>query len=1051
MRSYSRAFILIFILCASSLVCGAETLEQSFANPPPETKPFCYWYWFKDDITADGITRDLEGMAKIGIGTAFIGNIYLGTFPAGLVKVFSDAWWGLMVHAIREGKRLGVDIGMFNSPGWSQSGGPWITPQRAMRALRSNETVVEGPRHVELSIPAPGPDAQDVAWLAFPRPAGESETSLLPTSIDCVPTVKNAEALIDAKPDTICRLPEGDKGLTITCTFPTAVLVRSIEMTPEAGNFRLMGEVQCSDDGTTWRTVRAVDIRQGHQGPLAGASTAAALPATKAAHWRLHATHIESNQKGLPLRSLSWSSRTVLDDSNRKQLGVVHPTPIPLWDAYRFPAPVVEVPPTETIDPEKTINLSDKIGKDGKLRWEVPAGSWVILRTAMVPTGAVCSPASPEGTGPECDKMSREHISFHVDQMIDPLYARIPAADRTALKWLIADSYEQGPQNWTDGCAADFQRRYGYDPLPWLVTLSNRVVGTPERSDRFLWDLRRMIADRIAHDYVGGLRDAAHTKGLKVWLENYGHWGFPSETLAYGGQSDAIGGEFWWPGGELGSVECRIAASAAHIYGKRNVYAEAFTTGNVFQAHPGNMKARGDWAFCEGINHFVYHVVVHQPRLTPNLGQRVWFGTEFDYLNTWHPHAKAFVDYHRRCHLMLQQGQPVADILYFTGEDAPLMTGSHKPVCPKGFDFDDINAEVLLERLTVRDHLFVLPEGQSYKVLVLPPSQTMRPATLTRIRDLVRAGGTVLGEPPQRSPSLQNWPQADTQLNILVKELWGDGNEIVRHVGEGYVICDKKFDHVFASDHGVFDLDTGKEPLLWKHRRDGDTDIYFLSNQKAATVTTDCTFRSRGSHIELWNAVDGTIQTANGSKHVGGYHTIVSLTLPANSSIFVVFRSSPSASAVVASLHDEITHALSGNWTVQFDPVYGGPASPVLFTSLTDWTTHSDPRIVTYSGTAVYRQTITINSLNPGRHVIDLGNVHDLATVTLNGQVLGTVWTPPFQIDTRDALHSGENSVEIAVANTWNNHSLADKSVDKKNKAKAKLLPAGLIGPVVVR
>ncbi len=393
----------------------------------------------------------------------------------------------------------------------------------------------------------------------------------------------------------------------------------------------------------------------------------------------------------------------------------------------------------------KVIDLTSNLSADGTLTWDAPAGRWIVMRIGATPTGTKNSPSAPYATGWEVDKMSREHLKKHFDAFIGELLKRMPAEDRTALKHVVLDSYEQGSQNWTEDLDKDFQERYGYDPIPWFPVLSGRIVGSADQSDRFLWDLRRLIADRVAYDYVGGLRDLSQEQGLRVWLENYGHWGFPSEFLMYGGQSHDIAGEFWNEG-ELGNIECRASSSAAHIYGKRRVSAESYTSaGLAYQRFPAMLKKRGDWSYTEGINHVVLHLYIQQPYEDRTPGINAPFGTEFNRKNTWFNQSKKWIDYQRRCMFMLQRGLAVNDVCYFIGEDVPKMTGTRVPEIPGGYSYDYINAEVIMNRVTVKDGSLVLPDGMSYRLLVLPPLETMRPELLRKIKQLVTEGASVTG------------------------------------------------------------------------------------------------------------------------------------------------------------------------------------------------------------------------------------------------------------------------------------------------------------------
>jgi hypothetical protein len=448
-----------------------------------------------------------------------------------------------------------------------------------------------------------------------------------------------------------------------------------------------------------------------------------------------------------------------------------------------------------------------------------------------------------------------------------------------------------GSQNWTDELAPVFRDRYGYDPLPWLPVLTGRVVGSADQSDRFLWDLRRLVADRIATEYVGGLRDLCRPHGLQLWLENYGHWGFPAEFLQYGGQSDCIGGEFWLTGG-LGAVECRAASSAAHTYGFPRVSAEAFTGGPLFRTVPSALKARGDWAFCEGINHFVLHVYIHQPWEDRQPGVNAWFGTEFNRHNTWFNASRDWINYLRRSCFLLQQGTRVADVAYFIGEDAPKMTGIRQPELPPGFDYDFINAEVIQTRLTVKDGLLTLPGGPAYRVLVLPEMSTMRPPLLRKIRDLVSAGATVLGPPPLRSPSMQDYPDCDREVRSLAAEIWG--------ANETEAALQKRPTSLSALTRDF----SSTAPLLYTHRTTSDAEIYFVANQQAQEIVATATFRVQGMVPELWRPESGRVERA-AVYDVAEGTVRVPLHLNPHGSVFVVFRrEAPGTDRIVAVRRD---------------------------------------------------------------------------------------------------------------------------------------------------
>ena len=1009
----TRCLIVIGLLIGGTAsAAGVDGLGERFANPPEATKPRCYWYWINGQISKEGITKDLEAMRRVGIGEAYIG-IMGGSktmTPPGdgskTTEPLSEEWWQLHEHAIREGTRLGVDIGLFNSPGWSQSGGPWVKPEQTMRYVVLPETRLKGPQHFEGKLPAPAQQFQDVAVIAFPVPAEEGRRATI--------TRKTPEE--------------------IQFEMPSPFTARSLTIRP-AEAVKTTAELQVSDDGQNYRPLKAFPInRMGwiNTGPVPLAPVAVSFPATAARYFRLKFS------KPCKMGDIQLSPAAKVEYYAEKSLLKMYEKPLPSYDYYTWPQqpePNVPVIPTEGV-----VNLGGQMSADGTLRWDVPAGEWIVLRAGMVPTGVFNGPAPKEATGPEVDKMSRTALKAHFDSYMGKLLRRLPEAERKSWKHVVVDSWEKGSQNWTDDFVADFQKRYGYDPLKWLPALSGRVVGSVDLSDRFLWDLRRMVADRIVEDYVGGFRDLCHEHGLKIWLENYGHCGFPSEFLKYAGASDEIGGEFW-PGLELGRIEVRAASSAAHIYGKPVVYSEAFTWGPVFQNTPRDLKALGDWALCEGINQFVLHVYIHQPD-ERRPGINAAFGTEFNRHNTWFGYAKPWIDYQRRCSVMLQAGVPVADVAYFITEDTPKMTGLCKPALPAGHDYDYINADVIENRLAVRNGRFVLPDGTSYRLLVLPDSETMRPALLKKLQKLAADGGAVLGSAPERSPSMAGYPACDAEVKKLAGEVWGSGR----------VMTGDRLEEAFKKLNLSADVICPQD-ILWKHRQDGETDIYFLSNEKNAARTELVSFRVDGRMPELWWPETGRVEEAPAFNLANG-RVEVPINFDVNTSVFVLFRKKADAGRVAVTTPPVKTSEIVGPWTLEF------PGKQVKLDTLASWTQNADPAIKYFSGEATYRNTFQVGRPQSGI-TLDLGTVHSIAKVFVNGQEVGIVWKEPYSLDISKAVKPGANELAITVVNAWNNRLVGDAQpgiqnpqtflTDRTIKSSTPLMPAGLLGPVMVR
>ena len=892
-------------LCSGGFTFAANLdLEQGFAQPPDQAKPWCYWYWISDNISKDGLTKDLEAMARVGIREALIGNIFLDEAPAGRVKVLSEEWWQMIEHAIREGGRLGVDIGLFNCPGWSQSGGPWISSGQTMRYLTSSEIRVTGPMRFEQKLSAPNAAFQDVALLAFPEPVNDADTLAdRNPRVSFNPEVSGADKLVDGRRDTKMRFPQeaglGGKSYTLDLELDAPMTVRTLQLFPADDPFSVECEL-LAEVGGQFQPVRRFKCDWSNLATAVGfmpqAPMTVTFPPVTAQRFRLvfsgitygHRDFKPAHEASLAEINLSGAARHEL--FVEKQMGKMQPTPFPLWDTYLWPTPPEPEAKELLVPQERVVDLSKQLAADGTLRWNVPPGDWIIMRTGMTPTGMSNSPASREGRGYEVDKMNRELAQHHFDSFIGQLLRRMPAKDRKALKHVVADSYEMGALNWTDGFAEVFRQRYGYDARTWLPVLTGRIVGSADQSERFLWDLRRLVADRVATEYVGGLREACRKNGLQLWLENYGHWGFPGEFLLYGRESDAIGGEFWVTG-DLGSIECRAASSCANIYGKRFVSAESFTGGPPFQNAPGALKARGDWSFCEGINHVVLHVYIHQPWEDKVPGVNAPWGTEFNRHNTWFERGKAWVDYESRACWLLQQGNREADVAYFIGEDTPKMTGTRQPELPTGFDFDYLNADVIERLAHVKNGRLTLASGPSYRVLVLPPQDTMRPELLQKIRDLVRSGVVLIGAPPTRSPSLKNFPQSDAAVRQLAQELWGATAVVKgeRRVGQGRVFTGMNLEEVFARLEVPRDFESDV-PMRFTHRRDGDTDIYFVANPKAEPVNFVATFRVPGKAPELWWPHNGRIERPAVYRATDAGVSLP-LQLGPHGSVCVVFRS----------------------------------------------------------------------------------------------------------------------------------------------------------------
>lgn len=1028
--------ILLFVssFLFSQALVGEEIkiLKKNFLAPPKDTRLGVYWYWMNEHVSKEGITKDLEAMDRVGIGEAFIGNIYEGG-RTGNVKTMSHEWIECMRHAIREAGRLGLKISLFNSPGWSQSGGPWVKPEDAMRFLAYSETIVDGGYGYSIDLEQPGKDFQDVAVLAIPQNEICPGLIKMHTSVDCL----NEEALWDNNKETKATFRNKQKeDIIIDFQLNSSFVARSLTLYPTGMKFSTECALYAWMDGEYRLVSKDYFDRSNNNlqlGPVPDGKMVMAFKEIKADRFRIRMNHLPAN---FELSGISLSNIPKLRKVTEKTLSKLPNTSNPSWGAYRW-----EMQPLsdyESYCEQKNVLILDSYVKDGHLTWDAPIGvKWKILRMGMMPTYTTNTPAAPSAKGLEIDKLSREVVKKHFEAFIGKVISGMKEEELKALNRIIVDSYEVGPQNWSDCYRAKFIKKTGYDPIPFLPVIAGEIIESVEISERFLWDMRRVIADLVAEEYVGGLRDIAHENQMTLWLENYGHWGYPSEFLYYGGQSDAIGGEFWI-GGAPGP-ECRLASSACHTYGKNEVYAESYTAGgNAFKWHPGILKQKGDWSYTEGVNKVILHVYIHQPYEDKIPGVNAWFGVEFNRHNTWFNNSKAWIDYQRRCSYLLQQGNPVRDLCFFIGEDAPQMNYWIDDSLSNGYSFDLINGDVILNRLKVKDGKLVLPNGIMYSALVLPPLETMRPELLTCIKRLVDEGAVLVGNAPKSSPSLKGYPQCDKMIQSTAQELFPGIGMGMRRVGKGKIFNGMRINDVLDKIGVSEDVYGFKNRnIKWIHRTFSEGEIYFLSNQDNERFEGNLIFRVNGLIPEFWNAVDGSIRPVKSFKD-NGNETVIPMKLEVGESVFIVFshgKALPSSLSIALNYpSNQKIMGLASPWTVSFENSATNEKYDTLFTKLSDWTVCDASCVKYFSGKATYSTTFYFKKRQEKPVYIHFDDIKVMGTVYLNGKELATLWTPPFETELTDVLVDGKNYLEVKVVNLWVNQLIRQYQESKEQK-----------------
>ena len=1146
--------IMALVPCSLGIgLLAAGEMENNFINPPDSARPGVYWYFMDGNLNGKEMTADLESMKAAGLGNLVFLEVDIGEPPGGPVAFMSAKWQELFVQAVRDAERLGIDITLGIGPGWCGSGGPWVKPEQAMQHLVFSSVELKGPQNYAAVLPMP--KQRSTEWHTMASPYYE--------------------------------------------------------------------------DVALW-----------------------AFP----------------------------SRKPLIADIDEKALFRRDPYSIRKEVKPHLPAPAHYAEPglSGVIQPNEIVDLTKQLKPDGTLNWKVPAGDWTIVRMGRRVTGASSRPAPSTAIGLECDKFDAKALDDHLGQYVGKLLEKIGSrANAHGLTTLHMDSWESGAQNWTPSLLDEFKKRRGYDARPWLPVYTGRAIQSLEMSERFLWDLRLTGQELVLENHAGAVKKYGQKHGLSLSIEPYDM--DPAGDLDLGAVADVPMAEFW--NNSLDSAYSVFeSTSIGHVMGKPIVSAEAFTSVGGLDTYPWTVKNQGDWAFCAGINRFVFHTFAHQAlgdAYKPGMAFGP-YGVHWHRNQTWWPMASAYHRYLTRCSELLRQGVTVSDVLYLTPEGTPqiflpppsALEGNGVLADKKGYGFDGCSPKILMARAEVKDGFIAFPGGSSYRLMVLPQVETMTPGLLAKIRDLVKAGATVVGTPPAKSPSLTGYPACDGQVQALAKDLWGSmdapqtatkrsyGKGIVHWGGElspeapasqrdsisesewiwypegnpaksaptetryfqriidvngtkelksatAAVSADNAFTlwingkkvsegdnfHVTVRTQiasflhpganvlavavtntaeaanpagwiGAFDLSyqdgsheivrtdskwsagmtaqpgweqATKRPGDWKdamvlgayamapwnrakespptpplypsyeltaallkgmgvkedfattgpvrygHRRTEDREIYFVSNRTNAPIKADCRFRVGQGSPQLWDPVTGELRPLIQFERAEGL-TSIPMEFDAFQSFFVVFggMAEKPASKSEKNFAELMTlQGLSGAWEVAFDPKWGGPEKITLDTLL-DWTTRPEPGIKYYSGIATYRKTLNLAQVPTGKTYLDLGVVHDMARVKLNGTDLGVVWCAPWRVEVTGAIKAGDNPLEIEVVNRWANRLIGDKQPADANvrtvscppgflggktinagrytfsthdpyNAKSPLVPSGLLGPVTLQ
>ncbi len=1110
----------VALLTMTGLIIGegsSDALEQGFRQPPNAAQPMVWWHWMNGNISKEGIKLDLEWMHRVHLRGFQNFDAALAT-PQVVdhrLAYMTPEWKDAFKYATTLADQLGMEEAIAGSPGWSETGGPWVPPSQGMKKYVWSETLVEGGKPFQgtlahppsntgafqdigvrdaLAAPAGAPKPPefyaDAAVIAYRKPADDVSVESLHPKVTASAGNPDAAMLDDGDLERTTRLPIPELGESswIQYEFPQPQTIRSLSIVTKGVDFitaMVAGisdpekSLEASDDGQNFRLVVKVPDGGAPEHTLSFPPVTAKFfrvtfkrtPPPPAPAWA----------SGIDPESLGIKIGAPPTDYEIAEL-VLHPgarvnrfeekaafTPVP--DIYEFATP--PVPATDVVSKSDVVDLTSKMRPDGTLDWTPPAGTWVVLRFGYSLLGITNHPATAEATGLEVDKLNRAYVKNYMDHYLDS-YKETVGSDymgKRGIRYVITDSWEAGSQNWTDDMIAQFKKRRGYDPAPWMPVLTGQVVESAEASDQFLWDFRKTISDLIADEHYGQVQESLKERGIGHYSESHESGrAFVADGMEVKKLADIPMSAMWTqvPGvnkEQYGyNADDRESASVAHIYGQNLVAAESLTAAAAPWAwSPATLKPTADQEMLNGINRFVIHESAHQPLIDKAPGLTLGpFGQWFNRNETWAEQAGAWTDYLARSSYLLQQGRFAADVIYFYGEDSNITAifNNKSPDVPAGYGFDYINADGLIHELSVTAGRITTKSGMNYRIMALDPySKHMSLPVLRAIYKLVEQGAVVAGGKPTDTPSLADDAAEFKKLN---NELFGDGTG-VHSVGKGKVYAGQNAEAVLKAlsvppdfDHTRTESDTR---ILFVHRKLPDADIYFVDNRNDRDETVEASFRVTGKVPELWYAETGKSKPA--SYTIAGGRTTVPLQLEPWGTVFVVFRKAAKATSLTLPKPVETELAtVDGSWNVSFQPGRGAPAS-VTLDKLTSWSDSEDKGVKYFSGIGTYTRTIQASPdwfKHGARLWMDLGDVKNLAEVTVNGKSLGIVWHAPYRVDVSEALKPGANEVTIKVTNAWVNRLIGDQQPDaatkytfadvKPYKANSPLLPSGLLGPV---
>ncbi|WP_245623383.1 glycosyl hydrolase [Catenovulum maritimum] len=1093
-----------------------STLKTNFKNPEKHYYPETWFHLNGKNISKLGLTADLTAIKKAGLQGIQLFNTRSQPYPnVEQVPILTPKWEEMIGHIADETERLGLNLTLQNCPGWSMAGGPWVPVEESQRELIEHVFQLKGGQLVQKSLALKAEylsserNYQDIKTIAFKTLNNERPVKSIPnvapvsyqTNNSIVPwdtvfeetkqVIYNPKKIHSQEPYRTYQQKNiqyvDGKPTWVAVTFAEKTTLRSLELPPirTVLTNRLLPKVnigilvEALQDNEQWQTLASLKVPTSHWYDNDYPVTFN-LPETKAKTFKLTFT-----DDPLFLSYVRLNGHVRLHNheakASKSSRGLQS-------DIKQF------VSTDDTINPNDIIDLTSYVNTQGQLNWQAPKGDWTVIRFGHVNMLKTNRPAEPEATGWETSKLDKIAIENHLRHgMMGNLMRDGGPLDGHKLHGMLIDSWESGVPTWTmhkDDLPKAFKQRRGYDMMPYLPATLGYIVSSVDDTNKFLRDLRQTMADLYVDNFFDHFRTVAHDMGAKVYTEGATGETLPGDPLRYYGVSDFPMTEFWYPKAPQNQKEAKpiyAAASAYHLYNKPFLAAEAATQlGVKWNESPKDIKYLINENFTKGVNHLVFHTFSHTPQVDVVPGSSFGGNIGFPFLRTqtWWRHTPKWIKSLARSQYLLQQGEFVADVLWYLGDDLDRHPFDTYPF-PQGYKFDYLNEELLQEKVHIANGQLYVEDAGQYKIIMLRDSQRMLLSTAQKLKSLVEQGAVILGNKPQTSPSLMDDAQDLSKLTQIANQLWGDTNTGMRKVGKGKVYWGHTLQQVLNAEAIQPDVSFAKDlDLRWLHRSIGDTEVYYITNQLDKSVDASIRLRTTGTAPEIWNLDTGNTHIAPIWQQDDAHMNVAISLDPHGSQFIVINKKREDATSVTKSqqqghialkkgtstllssqahwfkIHDTDTpplsfingqllpkqtgmyqwHSHNGDineqfiqtetkplnkpWLLDFEAGWETP-SQLTLTNLIALNEHAEPAIQHYSGTITYNTSFTVKDKSQLMQ-LDLGQVADIAEVWLNHQRVGTRWAPPYTFDITKHVTDGENQLKVLVTNTWRNQLIYD-------------------------